>query len=459
MEKLPAVMACVPAGMPELETMLADTGLDPDRMRLVLHQFYSSRISQSANPKNRESQLYKDGWVPMYGRILYSAGGGNSHQKYLMFLEDNNLIVPKRNKAGNKSCVVGKYACLYKINPDLLNVPGYNRHFRQEQITSQKVLRSLEIIRKRYGSKTLSKNVEPIHQQLIEMTRESMFDIASADEYVFEKKPKNQPIKEYMDMMQGFNDGLLYHGTVDSFGERLYTPISGTWKPLRQFLRFRDKPNLELHELDIANSQPFFSSICVNPKAIKELLPEFEPIADALAKLCLYDDYKMYSHLCQQGLIYEYWASVLKIPKKEAKIDFLASVMYSRPGSMKMEVRRAKMYFEVHFPTVAEMFKFVKSRPETTLPFIKDVYVHNGKFQGRTSYFKNLPLMMQRLESRLIIKRICPILIEKGIRFLTVHDSFIAEPDSIPIIKEVIDAEFVKIGVRPPTTSVRKAGK
>lgn len=461
------VMVYVPAGIPDIDEMLVGTKLIPDRMRLVLHQFFLSRMSQLINISHRNSESFKDGWIPMYAQVLYMAGGcstniGGGYARYLDFLEEKEFVIPKRNKKGGKIYVNGKFGVMYKINPAILKVYGYNRKFRQERLTQPKVILAEQRIRDMFASRYGGDDIEPVHKQLISMNRQAMFDTADADQWIMDRKKNfvrdfgsKPPIKEYMDIMHAFNDGLICHDIVDTFGERLYTPISGTWRPLRQFLRFRDEPNKELVELDIANSQAYFSAACMNPRAIKEVIPEFDPISVELSEMCATSDYKMYLHICQQGLIYEYWASTFDMTMPEAKANFLSSIVYNRAGSKRR--KKARLYFDIHFHTVAKMFKFVKSRKEDVLPFIKDIYVRNGKFEK--TYHKNLPLMMQRMESRIIIKRVCPVLIEKGIRFLIVHDSFIAEPENIPLIKSTIEGEFFKIGIRPPKIKVRKAGK
>ena len=59
--------------------------------------------------------------------------------------------------------------------------------------------------------------------------------------------------------------------------------------------------------------------------------------------------------------------------------------------------------------------------------------------------------MMQRAESRTMLKRIAPKLIEAGITtFLTVHDSYNISPQREQVVRKIVESEFRMLGVEPP---------
>jgi len=260
-----------------------------------------------------------------------------------------------------------------------------------------------------------------------------------------------------IELMEAFNEGRIDIGFVDRFGERLHTPISNMWKELRQFMYFKDAPDSRLVELDISNSQPYFSSLCVNPNVIRRLLPEFSVCASFLEQLDVNDDCKHYSYLCRTGKIYETWAALRKIDRDSAKDEFIRSIMFSRNRPTRLEVKKARNHFRMVFPTVDRMFAYIKSLDEIRLPFMTSTYTdHYGRFEGRKSYFKNLSCAMQRIESRVFIKAICPALITLGIpRFLTVHDSIIVEERYAEQARRVMQEQFEMLAVRPPFIKIK----
>jgi len=69
---------------------------------------------------------------------------------------------------------------------------------------------------------------------------------------------------------------------------------------------------------------------------------------------------------------------------------------------------------------------------------------------GKAALHKNLSCMMQRAESRMILNRISPKLIEADVKFLTVHDSFIVNPKQEKLVRSVIRGEFEMLGVMGP---------
>ena len=89
---------------------------------------------------------------------------------------------------------------------------------------------------------------------------------------------------------------------------------------------------------------------------------------------------------------------------------------------------------------------------EEKLPFITKTFLNRyGFFEGEKSYHKALACMMQRMESRIMLLRIAPKLIEAGLTpFVTVHDSFILPAHFAKKAEEIITNEFKILGVNHP---------
>lgn len=483
--KYKPVKASVPIGLgwkgndfTALEQMLEGTGLNPDRMRAFLHQGYASRRSETDDQRKHETVMYLDRWFPLSAELLKIVYP-NEYKKYLKWLEENNILIPNRrspnqnNRTGGKSFIPGEKCTYYRFNPELLSIPDTNLHYRQELITSQKVLKSIntlnERIRENLKLKLKQLPLEPIHEELLQMLGQVRSDVGGADQFITKVKSgeikvkptktgKLRPYSDYLEMMATFNDGQANTGIVDLFGERFYTPVSRLWKRLRKFIFFIDNPTQRLVELDISNSQPYFSSVCLQPEIMEELLPEFSHCVRLLRSYCNHPNFLLYQDLNREGKIYEYWMTLRNMDRDTAKLDFIANVMYSRVKPRKPETVTARKIFKQHFPIVDHLFNFIKTLSDYELPFITGAYINeHGDYQGRKSNFKNLSCAMQRAESRLFLGRICPALIQNGIpRFLTVHDSILVEPAYANKAKIIMEGEFVKLGVKPPVIKAKQ---
>lgn len=462
------VAAYVPIAFPKIEELLTGTNLSPDRMRAILHQFYAARLLETANEDKRDSDLYRAGYV-IVSSVFLKVAGTDDYKKYLDFLEQKKLVVPKRNTSGNKSYIRNSFCTAYKITPKLLISHISNRHYREETIRCQRVLKSIHLLSKKFRERIQPKNHLPfdsIHEQIIDMLKTARFDMQAADEYIGkiklgeiklkDEKKKNRPYGDWLELIAAFNRGE-YTCVRDKFGERLHTPITNLWRELRQFLYFEDAPETKLVEVDIANSQPFFSGMCTHPHIIENLIPEFSFCTNALRLYEAHESIQLYEYYTRTGKLYNYWMNArgLGRDRDAAKEDFIA-LMYNRKRPRSVAARQAKLIFKINFPMMDWIFDYIKSLSENELPFMKDVYIDQyGRFGGRKYYFKNLSAAMQRCESRVFLQKICPSLIENGIRFITIHDGILVEPEHSQKACKLMEDEFQKLGIQPPLIRIK----
>jgi hypothetical protein len=95
---------------------------------------------------------------------------------------------------------------------------------------------------------------------------------------------------------------------------------------------------------------------------------------------------------------------------------------------------------------------------EDELPELKSIIKPNNanfKFKQSNNSYKLLASMMQRAESRMIYQVIAPRLIEAGIKFITVHDSFIVLPEKVEQTNIIIRESFESICLPSPTLSIK----
>ncbi|MBO9703668.1 MAG: hypothetical protein J7604_25915 [Sporocytophaga sp.] len=246
------------------------------------------------------------------------------------------------------------------------------------------------------------------------------------------------------------NDGYLFRESVDKFGERVHYLATRIWKGVRPFYYFENSSQSKLTEIDFSNSQPYFASKAVT--LVPVLVPEFLPILPLLENLSNKEDFKKFDQLCTKGRIYDHWVTIRGYKpeqRNKAKSEFI-KILYGKLDQKVDYAIKAYNAFEKEFPSVAEAFVKIKSLTERELPFIKEVYLDkDGSFIPK--YHCNLSLLLQRCESRFIIKTVCDRLFKDGVQnFITIHDSFLTTEENVQVIKNIIASEFRKLSIEPP---------
>ena len=76
------------------------------------------------------------------------------------------------------------------------------------------------------------------------------------------------------------------------------------------------------------------------------------------------------------------------------------------------------------------------------------------KYAASNDSHKILPCMMQRAESRMMYNVIAPRLIAEGIKFVTIHDSFMILPEDVEQTSTIIRESFEGLCLPVPTLSL-----
>jgi hypothetical protein len=460
------VFAYVPIALPNLDDLVKGTKFSADRLRCLYHQLYMQRLNDSTSDKVTNTIKYKTGWVSLSGKLLTRLAT-NNYKEHLEFLEGKGLLLIRRDPyTGKKKYGTNISSIQYKIPYEFLYKEGTIRHFKKEIITEHVVLRAIKTVKESFRTEPVKPRhivPEPIHLQLIAMVNQVRFDIPAAENFLEKisngqlsvRKTKSGRDRDYDELLlrlDAINDSEFQKCTIDKYGDRLHTTISNLWKELRPYMYFKNMPEKQLAALDIKNSQPYFSSIAINTKLIAQFLPEFSLCVPLVEKYTQKRDYKIFSELCAMGKIYEHWQAVRKLKERDDAKAEIFRIMYGTVYRGK-DQKHIKLIFREHFPSVYQSFSIIKSLTELQLPFIKDVFVTPaGMFEGRKVLYKNFSCMMQRMESRIVIRRIAPKLIAEGLcPFVTVHDSFIVPAENEPKVRAIIITEFNSLGVIPPT--------
>ena len=450
------ISVSIPNGFNPLEYDLLKSGLVIDRIKLILHQIYLTKIMSMG----RDGDTSIQGWFPLHSKILKLAGTKH-YAKYVTWLIDNNIIELKKNFNGTKNYSVNGKSQQFRFVPEILkSVNG--RLFHREIIRDYKTIKSGKLLKEYFAERPINNSsleLNDTHKHLISMTEGVKFNLRLFDSIRYTPdflnsitSDESELLDEYHEKMEAINEGEIKFATVDRFGERLHTPLTNLWSVLRNFMYFKDFPNEPLVVLDFANSQPYFSSVCASIKLMEEILPEFINCIPIIQNANITDDFSAFARMCSDGSIYNFWATARSITRKEAKHELIVHVMFGKSKSTHAIIKKTRKIFGAHFPSVLKMFDEIKTANADDLPFIKTIYVdEQNNFSERKDLYKNLSCMLQRAESRMVIGKIAPALIEAGlIPFITIHDSFIVMHRHEEKVRKIIKEEFERLEAHPP---------
>ena len=113
------ITAVVPTKIGHIEDLVEGTKLNPDRVKVLLHQIYYTWLFDESNEKKRKTTEHEEGWVRLCSsrlQVLLTA----KYKLYEQFLVEKNIIEIKLSNEGNKSAIHGKECAKYRINPSLL---------------------------------------------------------------------------------------------------------------------------------------------------------------------------------------------------------------------------------------------------------------------------------------------------------------------------------------------------
>jgi len=475
------IYAYVPISMGDLNQLLSGTGLSPDRARLLFHNLHLSALRQASRDDKRGRWLLQQGWVSIDSKILKRILTSN-YVKYLDWAEAQGFIERRRNEeTGRAKYTAGKYCQVIKIASDLLHKDGTLRHFRKEAITEKKALAAISRLRQYYKERREASGwyhlVNPTHIKIVAMTQTLKFRMDDAEKFLTKKYNyakttiRKNLLQYYLHIIEAIDNNTLDYFTVDRFGNRLHTPITGLYSPLRSYIYFESMPDEPISYVDIGSSQVYLlSSILARPDLVTKLLPEFAACIPALEKYSHSPDVLDFHSKCCEGIIYEHFAGAYNKQKpigaeqqrkmRDKVKKRLISFLYSNPKNAKSSVQNSrrlsefKDFFLQHYPNVYRGINELKAMGVKEFPFMEDFYKAKNKKYGDHAGYINPSRVGQLLESLIILGLISPELIQRGILFTTVHDAFITPKCYAEKIKETINEKFCGLGLTPPKIKI-----
>jgi hypothetical protein len=465
----------IPISFPDIDMLVTGTKLKPDKIRILLHQMYLSKLSQTGYDntakEHRYNHIFNDGYVSLHSTLLHKLLTKN-YKKYISLLKERKLISVRESYSSNEAYTPKETSKHYKISNRFLYKDGSGRHFRKETITDKCTIKTVMKTSddfKIHGSRNnRSVQMESIHEALYDMEQSVRFDLEPAESWVRDhlatllnkniyseeqtEKLSDNLIDE-LELLNSINEGISFNCKVDQFGERLYTPLKRVAKYMRRFMYFENNSNTELACLDISNSQLYFSTLLVNKDIIETIIPEFLPIVKIAEKYGDQIDFKRYIEACIHGTIYDEWMRIANHTGRNAAKKELIQILFCKNGARMPSIK----IFRDHFPSVAKFFREIKALKEDALPFITKTYLDKrGNFKP-DSYHCNLSCATQRLESRIFIKIISQSLLDKEIKpFFTIHDSVYFPKQLTEKVQQVITDEFHLLGIACPKLKLSK---
>ena len=235
-----------------------------------------------------------------------------------------------------------------------------------------------------------------------------------------------------------------YNPFVDKNVHRFHSNITNLKKELRNFLTYNGEP---LVSLDLKNSQPYDSillldkdfwsentSITTKPNYSNYITTTTYPSPIMLSKVFETldnTDVQLYKELVTNGTLYEFFGEKLfqDYGIEEKDRGKLKTMMFTVLFTGKNNTSLSKKVFKKYFPSVNLIFDTIKNKKK-----------------------EQLPLMLQRIESELILKRICKRISKErpSVPLYTIHDSVSTTVSNKDYVEQIMLEECIKmIGEKP----------
>lgn len=383
-------------------------------------------------------------YVPLYSKILQSKI--RNYKNCLDYLEAQGVIKVDKQYIKSKKSRGYKFMSSYNSNPKGIF------------ITDKKFIKKILKFNKIDNNVIVENDIDKLEYLTKWYDSRLEVDYISAKQYLEElyNKEKKKYFLTEENAKRKYNLRLLvliklkrqeFLSVVDSTAGRLHTVLTQLKGDLRQFVRYGGNP---LVAVDITNSQPYLSSVLLNPKlftnnhmlSVLKLYNQSLDGQNLFLKIEKYASSKsvmQYLDWVKSGRLYEEFGLILekeglikgiefgdKPIRKQAK-EILFSAFFSPNQAIGYNV--AIKLFKQYFPDVYNIFSLVKSKSHRTLA-----------------------CALQNIEAKLVLRKACFILSEKypDIPIFTLHDSIITTVGNEKIVHSVMfDVLLENVGIEP----------
>lgn len=452
-------------------------------------------------------QKYKHGgFVPLCATYLKDIVA--QYKNCLDFLKSQNVLLSDGVYIPEEKCMYYTFYEKY-IGQGFRKLPvegrvkrNLYRYYDEKRKEKKVIIRPLEKRRKQLV-KTLKSPMLTINAEEAKRAINLKYMVAYRKAFRNEDKEAMRQAQINRDVSYGLveciNNTKDEYIIIDTSGYRLHSPITRLPKYLRQYLSYNESP---LISLDVKNSQPYFS-IRILKKAFYdkrkvtnrggvyyggidketwEIIIKKEPIM--LQKIAetidntTFLDLEMYQKDVLDGRLYD---KFILFPKGDPKYSEcrnaikkeLLTTMYDLP-------RPDTNRFKEAYPEVFKLFDILKSvktgkfkrrrvrckNPKEGRQNIQPAvyakgapkrlfstpYTPNKEYQKVDRGYTKLAILLQRIESYLLLDIVCKNLYETypDIPLITIHDCIATTPQYVECLKKAISETLTKYIGHPP---------
>ena len=343
-----------------------------------------------------------NGWVQLHS-VLLKKGIGNDYKEIIDFLIGKGIVL----KREDKKYKVKKYSSSFGLSEEYsldvkvveANVP--TKVFNRLKTTRAKGRFEIPYLWKWLYDPKFTIDISGALQQLINEQLDNKY------------KERLLRYKLYSIMNKSF------YFTRDTSGKRLHTNISHLNKDYKKHLRYDGQ---KLVEIDIENSQPFFSLLILQ-KFFGKSLNQLKELKGE------YNDVPLYISLVESGLIYEHM-----------DMEYMSS-KYEKP-TLEFKDMRDKIknrFWKVLF-SKEESFKGLRKVFSEAFPNVYNAFI------PKTKRGLNFAEQLQRAESNIILDKVCKNINREfpECPMYTVHDSILTISEYADDVKAILKAEIFK---------------
>lgn len=383
--------------------------LNYEHMLFILHKLLYNRLMLRKSKKVNDD--YLNNYTALSSKELLK-WLGNDYVRCLEALIDIEYLFPKLTSHRTKSYFNsnGKKgnSARFKINPKLFNYSLFDHPNFFKAVELNDIRLTLKLIKQ---SQLKSPSNHPVHSLLCKALEGVR--ISTSVELLNRKYP-HEIVQQMILLINKINEEEIYVRTeMDQYGERFHSTFTFSWSALRPLIYFENKEGNTAY-LDLRNSQFFFLSLLGLPQTY-QLIPEYEnllPLFQAHER-----ELSCFNHHCQLGTLYS-WC------EREYGLSKVNLMEITFASSLQFKAKRKKL---------AWLTKIIE---EIEKLFSKNI----------------LPSILQKLESRTMLNRICFEFLSKNenANLISIHDGILVEERYLTEIVNIIHNCFMELNLPVP---------
>ncbi|MFT3908269.1 MAG: hypothetical protein QM737_02495 [Ferruginibacter sp.] len=479
----------LPVSLPE--NFDADSILNPLKLRkdvqanIKASMYYIlDTLYHMANSRQWRDYYDEFGGYPLQAEILNKLLG-KRYSEALRLLETAGVITrTKGYEVGEQSKLVkltDKYASVnHKIREIPLDSSLYKKLLKSKKKYDQEnyqALQQIPFVTKWFDKSRLSVDLKKVHGFIefyrIELENRIPQKLPTGRSKIEIEARITQRVNSMIDTINRLSSGDLHLKKI-GLDHRLHSILTSTKKELRTLYQYDSSP---LVSIDLKASQPYLLTHLLNPefwkKESKILIPELHPqlsgikLQQQLSSILMFvTSPKMQDSKGFQGInfnnfpwkddLYNY---IVKRAEKEGYQKLFPDrttvkkkmMMILYDDGVHMDRDSGFLLFQKWFPQEADMILFFKQLSRKK----KEQLAKKGLKIAPGTVINYLPILLQRLESKLILEDICKRISQEipAAPLLPVHDCILTTEKYADDIKQIVGRELKKItGIEPGLT-------